>query len=71
METVTRPSIGVSGTPLYRDCSVACFSDILDALDRGDCTVLTLLDLSAAFDTIDHTTLLRRLQTTYSITALR
>jgi len=43
-------------------------SDILDALDRGDFAVLTLLDLSAAFDTVDHTTLLRRLQTTYSIT---
>ena len=43
-------------------------SDILDALDRGDFAVLTLLDLSAAFDTVDHTTLLRRLQITYGIT---
>ena len=42
-------------------------SDILDALDRGDFAVLMLLDLSAAFDTVDHTTLLRRLQTTYGI----
>ena len=32
-------------------------SDILGALDRGDFAVLTLLDLSAAFDTVDHETL--------------
>ena len=43
-------------------------SDILDALDHGDLAVLTLLDLSAAFDTVDHTTLLRLLQTTFGIT---
>ena len=43
-------------------------SDILDALDSGDFAVLTLLDLSAAFDTVDHPTLLRRLKTTYGIT---
>ena len=34
------------------------FSDILSALDNGQITVLTLLDLSAAFDTIDHDILL-------------
>ena len=34
-------------------------SDILGALDRGDFAVLTLLDLSTAFDTVDHETLLR------------
>jgi len=43
-------------------------SDILDALDRGHFAVLTLLDISAAFDTVDHATLLCRLQTTYGIT---
>jgi len=43
-------------------------SDILDALDRGDFAVLTLLDLAAAFDTVDDATLLRRLKTTYRIT---
>jgi hypothetical protein len=42
-------------------------TDILQALDRGDFAALTLLDLSAAFDTVDHPTLLRRLEVTYGI----
>ena len=42
-------------------------ADILLALDTGDIAVLTLLDLSAAFDTVDHATLLRRLETSYGI----
>ena len=29
-------------------------SDILQSLDKGNVTVLVMLDLSAAFDTIDH-----------------
>ena len=42
-------------------------SDILTALDKGDIAVLTLLDLSAAFDTLDHATLLRRLQISFGL----
>jgi hypothetical protein len=36
-------------------------SDILRALDRGDLASLTLLDLSAAFDTVDHDTVIAQL----------
>ena len=39
--------------------------DILLALDSGNLAILSLLDLSTAFDTVDHDTLLRRLQTSY------
>jgi hypothetical protein len=43
-------------------------SDILETLDKGATTVLIMLDLSAAFDTIDHKVLLQRFERMYGIT---
>ena len=42
-------------------------NDILLALDQNHVTVLTLLDLSCAFDTIDHSILIRRLDSVFWI----
>jgi len=42
---------------------VKVLSDILLAIDYGDLAALVLLDLSAAFDTVDRAILLRRLET--------
>lgn len=42
-------------------------SDLLNAADEGLVTMLSLIDLSAAFDTIDHGILLKRLSVTFGI----
>jgi hypothetical protein len=42
-------------------------NDIMDAIDSGKVTILAALDMSAAFDTLDHTTLLHRLEHTFGL----
>ena len=42
-------------------------SDILNAVDRQEVVFLVMLDLSAAFNTIDHVMLLQHLQNNFGI----
>jgi len=42
-------------------------NDVLKSLDHGKVTILVMLDLSAAFDTIDHKTLVQRLEHVFGI----
>ena len=37
-------------------------NDLFMTVDRGNCAILVLLDLSAAFDTVDHAILISRLE---------
>jgi len=57
----------LSGFRPGHSTETAVLRNILLAVDRGDVAALILLDLSAAFDTVDYEILLQRLQTTYGI----
>ena len=57
---------------LFEGCStetvlLRIVNDILFALDNDNISVLLLLDLSAAFDTLDHQILLSRLNSVFGI----
>jgi hypothetical protein len=44
-------------------------SDIFSAIDSGNLALLSMLDMSAAFDTVDHQILLRRLSTSFGMSS--
>ena len=49
---------------------VKIYYDIPSSVYAGKCTVLVSIDLSAAFDTINHNVLMNRLQYLYGITGM-
>ena len=50
-----------------KDALLKIHNDILSSMDDGMVTALTLLDLSAAFNTMDHTILLGRLSDWFGV----
>ena len=62
-----------SGYRKYHSCETAVLkiqSNLLILMDKRENTVLLLLDLSAAFDTINHSLLLNKLKESYNITGV-
>ena len=49
---------------------IGVVNDILNAIDNGNLSLMSLLDLSVAFDSIDHSILLERLNTSFGIDEL-
>ena len=59
-----------SGYRKYHSCETATLKvvdDIKRDIEKGNLSALLLLDMSAAFDTVDHSTLLNRLSKSYGI----
>ena len=59
-----------SGYQRFHSCetlNIKMFNDILKSIDEGSTVSLLLLDMSAAFDTVDHTLLLQLLNTDYGL----
>ena len=51
----------------YETALLRIQNDILKSIDDNQCVALLLLDLSAAFDNVDHKILLHKLQTRFGI----
>ena len=59
--------IAVADSDITETAVLKVFSDIIDSIDKGQLAILSLLDLSAAFDTVDHHILRQRLQRSFEV----
>ena len=69
-QAATNNAVCIPTLPFDGNNSVEMASDILCAADRGDVTFLCLLDLSAAFETVDHDILVNNLERAFGLREL-
>src|SRR6187399_1042686 len=60
-------TIGIQEKHSTETCIIKTLSDMYKSIDTGTSTLAVALDLSAAFDTVCHSTLLSRLQYSFGI----
>ena len=63
-------TICLSQISFYRDSLLKLTNDIMETIDSWKITILTALDMSATFDTLDHITHFHRLQHTVGLYGL-
>ena len=68
MSTVeAEDTVGVPSVPQHETVVTKVYNDMLMAAVSGQVFALCLLDLSAAFNTVDHDLLMRRLERQYGL----